>query len=523
MVAVGFNKETNLPPLQDENMFISSSSQQPSNNSPTQELNGVNITHNEIVERRVANSEIDIKNNPFNFLEPPIKKDKPVKKVDNIQKLEFNNQPKPHQMEVPRASLPIMTTELPTKDSEELNFDDSFLSKLSDLKDGILNENRNSIGFGMFYKTRVGSSGLDALDVFTLPAIDGHYFIGLSHHLYGFINILNMSNGSLADDAISRYGASDGGNVGSVDSLVENLVGYEYKTESAIFTAEIGTVPSPAVSPEVDYIWKLEYVNKSGKVTFNIAYVNKSVKDSLLSRIGDQYYYRKQDNLDTEDQNESLEYGTAVRGGVTKEGIEIGFKHANPDDIFAGNLNYYYDVKGFNVPQNKEIALALLYLRVLHLKEFQSFMIGPIFLYDSYSYNSSYFSVGEDGDGNGGYFSPKNFFLLGIYFDMAQIYSDRLFWKVKGNVGVTNFLNGKDIFDSRSKEGTVSGFGYEVKAFAGYKIDDSIQLLAGIGYQSSGPFKSLFFGLTAIYYFGEKKNNKVDDLLYSNTLGEMVK
>jgi hypothetical protein len=44
-----------------------------------------------------------------------------------------------------------------------------------------------------------------------------------------------------------------------------------------------------------------------------------------------------------------------------------------------------------------------------------------------------------------------------------------------------------------------------------------------MGYQSSGPFQSLFMGITALYYFGENKSNEIGDLLYSNTLGEMAR
>jgi hypothetical protein len=325
-----------------------------------------------------------------------------------------------------------------------------------------------------------------------------------------------MSNGVLEPDAMPRYGANAGGNIETIESLVEPRIGYEYKTETSVFIGEFGSTPSPAVVPEIDFEWKLGYIRKLGRITFNIAYVNKSVKDSMLSRIGDKYYYQRQDS------NNSTIYGTGVRGGVSKNGFEFGLKHSKGKNVFAGNLNYY-NITGFQIEPNKEVAMTLLYLRLLEIAKFQSFMVGPIFIYDNYYNNSGYFTVGSNGSGNGGYFSPKNFILLGIYFDMAQMYNKELFWKIKGNIGIMNFTSGADKFRNETKESSISGFGYEVKGFVGYKIDDSVQLLGGIGYQSSGPFQSLSLGLTAIYYFGKNKNNNVDDLLYSNTLGEMAK
>jgi len=408
-------------------------------------------------------------------------------------------------------SLPVLDLPKPVN-KPKTKFD----SKLSTLKDGLFEANRDSIAVGMFYKTRTGASGLDTLNTVVLPALDFNYYMGLSHHFYGYLNILNMSNGTIEKDALSRYGAGEGGNIETIESQFEPRIGYQYKTEKSVFIAEFGMSPSPAIVPEIDYDWKLGLIRKVGKLTLSIAYVNKSVKDSMLSRIGDRYYFKKTDA------NQSVMYGTETRGGVFKNGFEFGIKHSKGQNIFAGNLNYY-NVDGFHIQPNKEMAMTLLYLRLLELKKFVSFMVGPIFIYDNYYNNSGYFTVGSNGEGNGGYFSPKNFLLLGIYFDMAQMYNKDLFWKLKGNIGIMNFTSGIDQFKSDTEESSISGFGYEVKAFVGYKIDDSVQLLGGVGYQSSGPFQSLSLGLTAVYYLGKSKTNNIDDLLYSNTLGEMAK
>jgi hypothetical protein len=519
---------------------------------PKQEMKE-EIAYSELFGRKIEPEDaIDTKNTPFDFLEGGIKKSSrssrpSAKELDSFEEAEtlpLQQKPLPTIRvssasgdEVQRDENEYFSEdEALSKNEDEYDkvfedeeqfVDNSFLSKLSDLKDDVLSENRNSVGFGIFYTSRVGSAGIDALDTFILPSVDAHYYGGLSHHLYGHMNFINMSNGQITGDALQRYGdMKSGGNVEAVSSLSEVMVGYEYKMGDSFLTAEVGMIPQPAVVPEAPLTWNLKYSTKKGKASFDLAYVNKSVKDSMLSRVGDTYNWYDFNGVDdttTKDINESIRSGTGVRGAVTKEGVEIGAKYSVNNQVFAGNINYYYSIAGYNVLTNEEMALTLLYLKLLDIGDFNSFMIGPIFLYDNYTYNSGYFTMGVDGIGNGGYFSPKNFMLLGLYFDMAKKENANFFWKVKGNLGLINFSNGKDIFDNTTEETEITGFGYEIKGFGGYKVDESIEMLGAIGYQSSGTFSSLFFGLTAIYYFGENKKSEIGDLLYSNTIGEMAK
>ena len=495
--------------------------------SQYQEKYPTDIPYSELFGRKIDQDDlIDTENSPFDFFEPSANELDSFEDADSslpLLKLPKIRDEK-ERLRKKRADSDkydeVSEQDQTAEAIKSLNLDDDFLERLSNLKDGVLNQNRNSVGIGMFYQSRIGTDGLDALDTFILPALDINYYLGLSHHLYGHLNFINLLNGTVSGYGMSLYGRGAGGNIESVSALGEAMIGYKYKTEKSYFVGEIGTVPQPSVVPEIPYTWRLEYGTKFENASFNIAYVNKSVKDSMLSRIGDEYNYVEK-GVD-ENGTETLTSKTGIRGGITKAGFEIGLKYGLNGEIFAGNVNYY-DVSGWNTLPNKEIALTLLYLRVLDLPAFKSFMIGPIFLYDNYTFSSGYFTVGDDLIGNGGYFSPKNFLLIGLYYDMAQIFNSKVFWKLKGNFGYMRFTSGKDIFDKTATDEVISGYGYDIKAFIGYKIDASVQLLGGIGYQSSGPFQSLFLGLTAIYYFGENKSNEIGDLFYSNTLGDMAK
>ncbi|GEM_PF-2579985 len=496
-----------------------------------QTQNSQNFPIDDIFGQKTPEEKLDVGTAPFSFLdEPNIKTPSsseleqysetdnlPIKKSDEVKK-EFKNQEYFESDEIPTDA---------NSENSESSPDNSFLSKVASLKKDILSENLDSIGLSVLYKIRSGSSGIDTLDSFTLPAIDFHKYLGLSHHIYGNVNFLNLSNGQIVSESLQRYGdMRSGGNVQSVSSIYEILLGYEYKTDKSIYGAEFGTIPKPSVATAKKNLWTLKYSTVIGNVSLDLAWATRSIKDSMLSRVGDSYSWFNTSGIDivtTKDINESIVTGSGIRGSVTKTGVETGIKYSIGDQIFAGGLNYYYTVSGLNVLENKETSLALLYLRILDLPKTYTAMVGPIILYDNFNYNSNYFTVGADGVGNGGYFSPKNFILFGIYYDIAKIENESLFWKVKGNVGFVSFTNGPDLFDNTSSEGKVSSFGYEIKGFLGYKVDSSTEFLAGLGYQSSGTYNSLFFGLSAIYYFGDKRQVSVDDLIRSNTIGEMAK
>ena len=416
--------------------------------------------------------------------------------IDTVTEFSFNEKIEPN--------LPVV----------EQKEESSFANKLSSLKKGILDEQANSVAFGMLYQNRSGTTGMSALDTVTLPALDFDYYYDLSHKFYGHINFISLTNGTIPDAEMGMYGNGLGGNSRAINSLIEPTIGYKYTASDWGFQAEIGTTPTPA-PVESSSTWKFKYSKTTEKFAFDGAFVQKSVKDTLLSRVGDTYNYITEDNATA----------SHFRGGVVKQGIELGGKYKNSEEVFAGGIGYYYDISGYLIEPNEELAMTLLYVRQLQIPEFLYFLIGPIFIYDNFTYNSNHFTVQVRDDGthiaNGGYFSPSNFILLGAYFDFAQIATKRLFWRVKGNVGITNFTNKEDILGT-TPSGTAGGVGYDVKGFVGYKFEPEIQILAGVGRASSGTFSTMFFGLSAVYYFGGKMSNNVDDLLRSNTIEELV-
>ncbi len=493
--------------------------------------NNHEISYNELFGRKIPKEEqIDVENSPFDILEPSAEE---LNSFQEAEQLPLPNNDSPQEVaqientdnSFPENKIPVKKSSNDSNNDEEpdnssMAFDETFLSNLSNLKQTLLSENQDSVGLGLFYQTRTGSPGLDALDNFVLPSVDANLFFGLSHHLYGHINFINLNSGTVAHADIQRYGQKLGGNTETVSALGEAMIGYQYKSDQNSFTVEFGSLPTPSLVPVKRYVWRVEYITNFDNITLNVAHTAKSIKDSMLSRIGDTFKYVEK----TGDKNNTanLEEKTASWGQVVKKGFEVGLKYKQENQVFAGNFNYY-NIGGYRVIDNEEISLAFLYLRLLQLENFQSFMVGPIFLYDNYTFNSGYFTIADDFKGHGGYFSPKNFLLFGLYFDMAQIINPEFFWKLKGNFGFMTFISGRDLLDEESTDTTVNGFGYDLKAFVGYKLDHSIQILGGMGYQSSGPFQSLFMGITALYYFGENKSNEIGDLLYSNTLGEMAK
>ncbi|HIC10625.1 MAG TPA: hypothetical protein EYO61_04620, partial [Campylobacterales bacterium] len=113
---------------------------------------------------------IDIENEPFGIFEPSAKELETFSEAEELPlklpKLPPKKKPK-RESEYYEGDSSKESQKVTPGDTKVSN---SFLAKLSNLENDILNDTRNSIGVGVFYKTRVGSAGLDALDNFVLPS-----------------------------------------------------------------------------------------------------------------------------------------------------------------------------------------------------------------------------------------------------------------------------------------------------------------------------------------------------------------
>ena len=69
------------------------------------------------------------------------------------------------------------------------------------------------------------------------------------------------------------------------------MIGYQYKSDQNSFTVEFGSLPTPSLVPVKRYVWRIEYITNFDNITLNVAHTAKSIKDSMLSRIGDTFKY----------------------------------------------------------------------------------------------------------------------------------------------------------------------------------------------------------------------------------------
>ncbi len=363
----------------------------------------------------------------------------------------------------------------------------------------------SSISSGIFIKTRSGNKGLDGLIQTSVPLdIDLKWEDG--HTLYADLNWVTLNSGAVNPTDYARFGSGGSVVVGNSSSDTQGLIpsiGYEHIGSAIDFDAHIGsTLQGGNITPVLT--WGAEIrVHPEEKIEGYLKNEKVSVTDSLLSYAG---------------ANDPFVAGSQW-GRVTKEGMKAGVKYQD-SWTWALDLAYYYAIGGKNVIDNTQSSVTAMVAKDLQLDDFYYFNLGPIVVMDRYAHNSNYFTFGH-----GGYFSPQNFLLVGIYTDVAKIVNDNLFFRAKGNVGYLSFSEDASPKYPLSNApatyyppNSVHTIGYDIKFFGGYRLDKQWDILFGMGMQQSKDFDSTFIGASAVYYFGKQGPISPESLRRTSTL-----
>ncbi|RIQ17496.1 cellulose synthase [Bordetella avium] len=376
---------------------------------------------------------------------------------------------------------------------------------LRDELDEVQQERSGEAKAGLFVRSNNGESGLSKLTEVSapvevlLPAGDGKVSLRVTP--------VQLDAGRLGDDysSNSRFGggpvaalAQERGLVGSAGKQRDSGVGLSAGYQMRGFSADIGTTPMG-----------FEYTNVVGglrvngplsaNTSYNLELSRRAVTDSLVSFAG-----ARDDRI-----GESW-------GAVTANGLK-GQIGADNNDYGVYAYGGWHKLLGHNVRSNSRAEVGTGIYWNLERQENRlltaGLNLGAIF----YDNNQRYFTYG-----NGGYFSPQQYYALSVPVTWAQR-SGRFTYKLQGSIGLQHFKeDGADYFPTsglaQQAANTAAGLrnpgsravydgqshtglGYSLAAAAEYQLNPRWFLGGTLGMDNATDYRQYAGGLYLRYTF----------------------
>jgi hypothetical protein len=310
-----------------------------------------------------------------------------------------------------------------------------------------------------------------------------------------------LATGPTADQ-LDAFDASIDGSVGSQkDSGVGFAVAYE--NPSLGLKADLGTSPVGFLySTAIGGISIDRSFSEDSDFRYGLSLSRRPVNDSLTSFAG------------TRDDRSGLKWG-----GVTANGGRLQLSFDN-GDYGAYGYGGAHKLVGNNVESNSRVEAGSGVYWYLLNDDSHQLTLGLNLTGISYDKNQNNFTYG-----NGGYFSPQNFFSIGVPVGWSQR-TDRLSYSIKGAVGLQHieqdsspyFPNDSDMqavleqasqiyaaagtsvpthFSSQNK----TGIGYNLNAAAEYRFGDNVFFGGSLGLDNAQDYKQWTGGLYLRYMF----------------------
>lgn len=346
---------------------------------------------------------------------------------------------------------------------------------------------------------------------------------------------VSLNAGGLSDSAHSRFGGFNDAQMGNLQSLlatnpttdqldafdagIDGSVGRQkdsgvglavaYENPSLGLKTDLGTSPMGFLySTAVGGISLDRPFSEGSDVRYGLSLSRRPVTDSLTSFAG------------TRDARSGLEWG-----GVTANGGRLQLSYDN-GEYGAYGYGAAHKLTGHNVESNDRIEAGTgVYWYLLNDDERQLTM-GLSLTGINYDKNQNNFTYGT-----GGYFSPQNFFSIGVPVGWSQR-TDRLSYSIKGAVGLQHieqdsapfFPNDSDMqavleqtsqiyaaagtsVPTRYSSQNKTGIGYNLNAAAEYRFGDNVFLGGSLGLDNAQDYKQWTGGLYLRYMFEDFTGN----------------
>ncbi|PBP67073.1 cellulose synthase [Pseudomonas syringae] len=350
----------------------------------------------------------------------------------------------------------------------------------------ILEQRSGFVSQGLAVRSNNSESGLSKLTVvetpleINVPAGDNRVAVRVTP--------VSLNAGSVKSDAGARFGGGTAGAAGSQsDKGVGLAVAFERPEEG--LKADIGTTPvgfkysTVAGGVSVD-----RPLGNNPDLRYGLNVSRRPVTDSVTSFAG------------STDERSGLSWG-----GVTANG---GRGQISYDDQTIGGYGYgsWHKLVGTNVKSNTRGEVGGGVYWYLRNAEDSKLTAGLSLMGMSYANDQSYFTYGH-----GGYFSPQNFYAIGVPVMWAQR-TERFSYQVKSSVGVQHFKqDGAAFFPDDSTLQAASGqrysgqsktgVGYNLSAAGEYKLDSSLFLGANLGLDNARDYRQFSGALYLRYMF----------------------
>lgn len=325
-------------------------------------------------------------------------------------------------------------------------------------------------------------------------------FGGFSNAQVGELQGLLATNPSAA-----QLDAFDAGIDGSVGRQKDSGVGFAvaYENPSLGLKTDLGTSPVGFLySTAIGGISIDRSFSEGSDFRYGLSLSRRPVNDSLTSFAG------------TRDARSGLKWG-----GVTANGGRLQLSYDN-GDYGAYGYGGAHKLVGNNVESNDRFEAGTGVYWYLLNDDTRQLTLGLNLTGITYDKNQNNFTYG-----NGGYFSPQNFFSIGIPVGWSQR-TDRLSYSVKGAVGLQHieqdsspyFPNDSDMqavleqasqiyaaagrnVPSQYSSQNKTGIGYNLNAAAEYRFGDNIFLGGSFGLDNAQDYKQWTGGLYLRYMF----------------------
>lgn len=342
----------------------------------------------------------------------------------------------------------------------------------------------SNVVLGVKFRDKSGESGKSKLTD-TSPFLKLNYYFNENLMVYVGTYFTNLDSGTLKD--YNNFGTPQNitilRSVPSSYSGIEPFAGFSLNSNYFDLNGNVGLTPKVNNGINSKFIYDIEGKLKTTNNKISIGLYQRPIRDSILSYVGtaDPYSYK----------NWGRAVGTGVKASYEQSIDEKG--------SFVYTQASIEKIKGQDIQENTNINLIVLPKifagKLIGDKDY----LGLFFLYSKYSKDQDCYYYGC-----GGYFSPKNMFIVAPMLEGFYFMNERFGIHYKVFLGGLLLKNNDKSSTDLAFDGYLGGV---------YMLRDNIFLNLAGEYRKTSKYSEIFTSAYLQYFFGKRYNITENDLL----------